>query len=69
MSSLYRSIKELSKKKESEKTKIEGNRVFELQKHFFMMRIQKKRDNEQAKRTRERLRNPSTFPSVPTGDP
>lgn len=62
-------LKELNQKKESEKTKIEGNRVFELHKHFFMMRIQKKRDAEQAKKTRDRLRNPTAFPNVPSGDP
>ncbi|CAK4033367.1 Hypothetical predicted protein [Lecanosticta acicola] len=61
-------LKELEKKKEPEKTKIEGPRIFELQKHFFQMRLQKKRDQEQAKRNRERLRNPTSFPSAPSGD-
>lgn len=62
-------LKELEKKKEPEKAKVEGNRIFELHKHFFTMRIQKKRDAEQAKRTRDRLRNPTSFPSVPSGEP
>ncbi|KAK4496292.1 hypothetical protein PRZ48_012272 [Zasmidium cellare] len=62
-------LKELEKKKEPEKAKVEGNRIFELHKNFFTMRIQKKRDAEQAKRTRDRLRNPTSFPSVPSGEP
>ena len=60
-------LKELEAKKEPEKAKVEGPRIFELQKSFCQMRMQKKRDLEAAKRTRERLRSPNTFPSVPTG--
>lgn len=62
-------LKELEKKKEPETAKVEGPRIFELQKSFYQMRVQKKRDAEQAKRSRERMRNPTLFPSVPSGDP
>ncbi|KAF2142444.1 uncharacterized protein K452DRAFT_226863 [Aplosporella prunicola CBS 121167] len=47
----------------------EGPRVFVLHKNFYQMRIKRIRDAEAAKRNRERLSNPNTFPSVPTGDP
>lgn len=47
----------------------DGPRVFQLQKHFYNMRLEKMRNAEAAKRNRERLRNPSLFPSVPTGNP
>lgn len=62
-------LKELEKKKEPEKATIEGNRIFELHKQFFQIRLQKKRDTEHAKRNRERLRNPTAFPSVPRDEP
>lgn len=62
-------LKELEKKKEPEKAKIEGNRIFELHKQFYQIRQQKKRDTEQAKRNRDRLRNPTAFPVVPKGQP
>lgn len=60
-------LKELEKKKDPAKAVVEGPRIFELHKNFWQMRLQKKRDAEAAKRTRERLRNPTTFPSVPSG--
>ncbi|KAH0266047.1 hypothetical protein KCU91_g11019, partial [Aureobasidium melanogenum] len=47
----------------------DGPRVFQLQKHFYNMRLEKRRNAEAAKRNQERLRNPSLFPSVPTGNP
>ncbi|KAH0191216.1 hypothetical protein KCU99_g359, partial [Aureobasidium melanogenum] len=47
----------------------DGPRVFQLQKHFYNTRLEKMRNAEAAKRNRERLRNPSLFPSVPTGNP
>lgn len=62
-------LKELEKKKDPAKATVEGPRVFELQKNFFQMRLQKKRDAEIAKRNRDRLRAPGAFPSVPTGNP
>ncbi|KAI7205816.1 hypothetical protein KC343_g13668 [Hortaea werneckii] len=61
-------LKELEGKKEPEKTKVDGPRIFELQKNFWQMRLQKKRDAEVARRNRERLRQPGLFPSVPSND-
>ncbi|KAF8862300.1 DUF1742-domain-containing protein [Acephala macrosclerotiorum] len=43
----------------------EEPRVFALQKAFYQLRIDKKRNAEIAKRNRERLQNPSFFPQVP----
>lgn len=37
--------------------------------HFYQMRIEKMRNAEMAKRSRDRMRNPSLFPSVPSGNP
>ncbi|EME44766.1 hypothetical protein DOTSEDRAFT_80375 [Dothistroma septosporum NZE10] len=62
-------LKQLEKKKEPEKTKIEGPRIFELHKQFYGMRLQKKRDAEQAKRRQQMLRSGGAFPSVPNGNP
>ncbi|KAB5528023.1 VPS4-associated protein 1 [Coniochaeta sp. 2T2.1] len=47
----------------------EEPRVFELKRMFYQQRIDKKRQAEIAKRNRERLQNPSFFPSVPKGLP
>ena len=58
-------LMELEKKKEPAKAVVDGPRIFELHKNFYQMRLQKKRDAEMAKRNRERLRNPTSFPSVP----
>ncbi|KAL0934551.1 uncharacterized protein CTRU02_211350 [Colletotrichum truncatum] len=44
-------------------------RVFALHKNFYGMRLEKKRQLEIAKRNRERLQQPSFFPSVPKGAP
>ncbi|CAK7220155.1 hypothetical protein SBRCBS47491_004093 [Sporothrix bragantina] len=44
-------------------------RVFALQKFLYQQRLDKKRQAEIAKRNRERLTNPSFFPSVPKGLP
>ncbi len=44
-------------------------RVFALQKTFYQQRIDKKKNAEIAKRNRERLQNPSLFPTVPKGLP
>lgn len=60
-------LKDLESKKEPEKAKVDGPRIFELQKSFWQMRLQKKRDVEAAKKNRERLKNPTAFPSVPSG--
>ncbi|KAH8904149.1 DUF1742-domain-containing protein [Coniochaeta sp. PMI_546] len=47
----------------------EEPRVFELKRMFYQQRVDKKRQAEIAKRNRERLRDPSFFPSVPKGLP
>ncbi|KAM0566487.1 hypothetical protein ACHAP9_007331 [Verticillium nonalfalfae] len=47
----------------------EEPRVFSLQKNFFALRIEKKRQIELAKRNRERIAQPNFFPSVPKGAP
>ncbi|CAG8930902.1 unnamed protein product [Penicillium salamii] len=44
-------------------------RVFSLHKNFYQMRIDRLRNIEMAKRNSERLKNPSLFPSVPSGNP
>ncbi|CAI7677808.1 hypothetical protein N7455_005630 [Penicillium solitum] len=44
-------------------------RVFSLHKNFYQMRIDRLRNIEMAKRNQERLRQPSLFPSVPSGNP
>lgn len=66
-------LQELEKKKstnpDSAKVNIDGPRIFELQKHFFQMRLKKKRDAEIARRNLQRLQNPDLFPSVPSGIP
>ncbi|KAI1324083.1 DUF1742-domain-containing protein [Xylariaceae sp. FL0255] len=43
----------------------EEPRVFSLQRAFYQQRVDRKRQAEMAKRNRERLSNPSYFPSVP----
>ncbi|PWY93709.1 DUF1742-domain-containing protein [Aspergillus sclerotioniger CBS 115572] len=45
----------------------DGPRVFALHKNFYQMRIDRMRNAEIAKRNRQRLQDPSLFPSVPTG--
>lgn len=44
---------------------VEEPRVFSLHRNFFQGRLEKKRQLEMAKRNRERMANPSFFPSVP----
>ncbi|MCJ1279722.1 hypothetical protein MMC21_007546 [Puttea exsequens] len=44
------------------------SRIYALQKVFYQKRLDKLRNAEIAKRNRERLRNPVSFPSVPTND-
>ncbi|MCJ1244337.1 hypothetical protein MMC30_001535 [Trapelia coarctata] len=44
-------------------------RIYELHKNIFQMRLDRIRNAEISKRNRERLKNPSAFPSVPSGDP
>ncbi|KAL9612118.1 MAG: hypothetical protein Q9167_003270 [Letrouitia subvulpina] len=46
----------------------ESPRIFTLQKIFYQKRLDRIRSADIAKRNRERLKNPSLFPSVPSGD-
>lgn len=61
-------LKVLEDKKSESKTD-DGPRVFELGRHFYQMRLQKKQQANLAKKNRERLQNPAALPSVPAGDP
>ncbi|KAL4978063.1 VPS4-associated protein 1 [Aspergillus desertorum] len=42
-------------------------RIFALHKNFYQMRLDRMRNIEVAKRNRQRLQDPSFFPSVPSG--
>ncbi|KAJ5881806.1 uncharacterized protein N7529_000478 [Penicillium soppii] len=44
-------------------------RIYSLHKNFYQMRTDRLRNIEMAKRNQERLKNPSLFPSVPSGSP
>ncbi|OKL58994.1 hypothetical protein UA08_05687 [Talaromyces atroroseus] len=60
-------INELRKAAESKQD--DGSpRIFALHKNFYQMRINRIRNNELAKRNAERLRDPTSLPSVPKGD-
>lgn len=59
-------IKSLSNQAETKAD--DGPRIFTLKKNFYNMRIKRIRDAEAARRNKERLANPSLFPSAPTGD-
>lgn len=61
-------LKELEKKKEPAKAVVEGPRIFVLDKSFWQMRVQKKREAENARRQRERMKAPGAFPAVPSSD-
>ncbi|EOA81190.1 hypothetical protein ACJQWK_07460 [Exserohilum turcicum] len=61
-------IKELSKTKEQVQSEL-GPRIFQLNKSFYQMRLDRLRNAEMAKRNRERLNDASNFPSVPSGNP
>jgi len=47
----------------------EEPRVFELKSAFYQQRLNRKRQAEIAKRNRERMRDPTFFPSVPKNLP
>ncbi|KAK4151726.1 hypothetical protein C8A00DRAFT_35626 [Chaetomidium leptoderma] len=47
----------------------EEPRVFELKSTFYQQRVNRKRQAEIAKRNRERMQNPTFFPSVPKNLP
>ncbi|KAL4921226.1 VPS4-associated protein 1 [Aspergillus aurantiobrunneus] len=48
-------------------TSDDSPRIFALHKNFYQMRIDRMRNMEAAKRNRQRLQDPSFFPSVPSG--
>ncbi|KAE8411870.1 AAA-ATPase Vps4-associated protein 1-domain-containing protein [Aspergillus pseudocaelatus] len=50
----------------STSTSDDGPRIFALHKNFYQMRIDRLRNLEAAKRNRQRLQDPSFFPSVPS---
>ncbi|EXJ80194.1 hypothetical protein A1O1_08336 [Capronia coronata CBS 617.96] len=43
-------------------------RVYALHRNFYQMRVDRVRKMEQAKRTQQRMRDPTLFPAVPKGD-
>ncbi|KAL4740315.1 VPS4-associated protein 1 [Aspergillus similis] len=54
-------------KSQSTSTSDDSPRIFALHKNFYQMRIDRMRNIEAAKRNRQRLQDPSFFPSVPSG--
>ncbi|KAL3481611.1 VPS4-associated protein 1 [Aspergillus californicus] len=54
-------------KKQSTPMSDDSPRVFALHKNFYQMRIDRMRNLEAAKRNRQRLQDPSFFPSAPSG--
>ncbi|KAL4984754.1 VPS4-associated protein 1 [Aspergillus falconensis] len=54
-------------KKQSTPTLDDSPRIFALHKNFYQMRVDRMRNIEAAKRNRQRLQDPSFFPSVPSG--
>ncbi|KAJ5542166.1 hypothetical protein N7535_004589 [Penicillium sp. DV-2018c] len=62
-------IASIRKDSKSETKTDDSPRVFSLHKNFYQMRIDRLRNIEMAKRNQERLKNPSLFPSVPSGNP
>ncbi|KAL6234180.1 VPS4-associated protein 1 [Aspergillus navahoensis] len=54
-------------KKQSTSTLDDSPRIFALHKNFYQMRVDRMRNLEAAKRNRQRLQDPSFFPSVPSG--
>ncbi|KAF2872445.1 VPS4-associated protein 1 [Massariosphaeria phaeospora] len=61
-------IKEMSKANDDEEAE-NGPRIYTLKKNFYQMRLDRIRNAEIAKRNRERMQNPTLFPSVPSGKP
>ncbi|KAL9582731.1 MAG: hypothetical protein Q9203_005368 [Teloschistes exilis] len=49
-------------------TSDQGPRIFSLQKTFYQKRLDRIRNAEIAKRNRDRLKSPTLFPAVPSGD-
>ncbi|KAF1839294.1 DUF1742-domain-containing protein [Decorospora gaudefroyi] len=61
-------IKALSKTKDQAQAEA-SPRIYQLNKNFYQMRLDKLRNADLAKRNRERLSNPANFPSVPSNNP
>ncbi|OQE91937.1 hypothetical protein PENNAL_c0008G02257 [Penicillium nalgiovense] len=62
-------IASIQKDSGKETKKDDSPRIFSLHKNFYQMRIDRLRNIEMTKRNQERLRQPSLFPSVPSGNP
>ncbi|KAL5696744.1 hypothetical protein EMGR_000094 [Emarellia grisea] len=60
-------IESLTKSASSSATD-DSPRIFALHKNFYQMRVDRQCNIEMAKRNRQRLQDPSAFPSVPSGD-
>lgn len=60
-------IKKLEANATPDGPKDDGPRIFNLHKGIYQSRTNRVKQAEMAKRTAERLRNPNTFPSVPSG--
>ncbi|KAK1139029.1 hypothetical protein N8T08_001333 [Aspergillus melleus] len=54
-------------KSETTSSADDSPRVFALHKNFYAMRLERLRNAEVAKRNRQRMQDPSFFPSVPSG--
>ncbi|PLB54425.1 DUF1742-domain-containing protein [Aspergillus steynii IBT 23096] len=54
-------------KSESTPSADDSPRIFALHKNFYAMRLERLRNAEAAKRNRQRMQDPSFFPSVPSG--
>ncbi|THC89333.1 hypothetical protein EYZ11_011216 [Aspergillus tanneri] len=55
------------KKSEAPSSSDDSPRIFTLHKNFYQMRLERLRSIEAAKRNRQKLQDPSFFPSVPSG--
>ncbi|KAJ5963553.1 uncharacterized protein N7479_003429 [Penicillium vulpinum] len=62
-------IASIQKGSETEKKTDDSPRIFSLHKNFYQMRIDRLRNIEISRRNQERLKQPSLFPSVPSGNP
>ncbi|KAH8428754.1 AAA-ATPase Vps4-associated 1 family protein [Aspergillus melleus] len=54
-------------KSETTSSADDSPRIFALHKNFYAMRLERLRNAEVAKRNRQRMQDPSFFPSVPSG--
>ncbi|OAX80871.1 hypothetical protein ACJ72_04790 [Emergomyces africanus] len=61
-------IKSIQNNSNTDTQKDDGPRIFSLHKNFYQIRIDRMRNAEIARRNRERMKNPSLFPSTPKTD-